>query len=169
MRETVFSPCRKYRYTLWREWDIDMMAGCADDCPNARRYLMVIGLNPSTADETKDDPTIRRCIAFAKSWGYGSLCMTNLFAWRETDSTLLKSVANPVGEDNQHHLLQNAAGAGMVIAAWGTKGSLLCQDLTVRQWLAGINVQLHCLRKTKEGHPEHPLYLPKSTKPILFV
>lgn len=162
MKETVFSPCRQYRYTLWREW---LMEGGA----HGQRHVQFIGLNPSTADETKDDPTIRRCIQFAKDWGYGSICMTNLFAWRETDPRKMMKQPNPVGEDNQHHLLTISSKAGIVIAAWGTKGAHLCQDLTVRSWLASVGIKLHCLRKTKEGHPEHPLYLPASLKPIEFI
>lgn len=165
-RETTFSPCRKYRYTLWREWDCDSLTGCADDIPNADKYLMVIGLNPSTADETKDDPTIRKCIGFAKRWGYGALCMTNLFAWRDTKPEAMKRQPYPIGEGNQHHLLQVSSNAGMVLAAWGKHGSHMHQDLTTLQWLGSIGVQLHCLKKNGDGSPMHPLYVPYETQPI---
>jgi hypothetical protein len=80
---------------------------------------MFVGLNPSTADETSDDPTIRRCIAFAKSWGYSALCMTNLFAYRATDPKIMKKAQYPVGPDNDDYLKMLSAGAGVVIAAWG--------------------------------------------------
>lgn len=165
-RQTIFSEDRVYRYTLWREWDIDLMTGCADDSLNHQSYVQFIGLNPSTADETLDDPTIRRCIGFSKAWGYGAMCMTNLFAFRATDPKVMKSVENPVGEDNQHHLLDISSKAGVVIAAWGNHGTYRCMDLTVKQWLGSIGVQLMCLRKSKDGNPVHPLYLPKDLKPI---
>src|SRR5690348_9819680 len=95
--ETVFSQCRKYRYTLWRQWG-DVRSGFAmelwpaDRADKSRQYVQFIGLNPSTADETQDDPTVRRCIGFSKAWGYGALCMTNAFAWRDTDPEKMKRV-----------------------------------------------------------------------------
>ena len=167
-RQTIFSPCRRYRYTLWREFETSFLFDGGNKMKDG--YVMFIGLNPSTADETKDDPTIRRCIGYAKSWGYGALCMTNLFAWRETDSSKLRLVENPVGADNQHYLLKIASEAALVIAAWGTKGTQrgIVQDLTVCQWLKEVGVEIYCLRKTKDGHPEHPLYLPKNLNPQRF-
>lgn len=170
-RETVFSECRKYRYTLWREF-YPVRATNPPLLPiegnKAHNYLMVIGLNPSTADETKDDPTIRKCIGFAKLWGFGALCMTNLFAWRDTKPENMKKATNPIGEDNQHHLLKCASGAGWILAAWGKDGRFINQDLTVRQWLGDISRQLHCLRINKDGSPMHPLYVPYSTQPIIY-
>lgn len=167
-RKTQFSPCRKYRYALWREWDCDLLTGCADDSAHATEFLMIIGLNPSTADETLDDQTIRRCIGFAKAWGYGALCMTNLFAFRATEPEDMKKQENPVGMDNQHHLLQCASSAGLVLAAWGNHGSFRQQDFTVRQWLSGIGITLHCLKLNKDGSPKHPLYVAADTKPKVF-
>ncbi len=179
-RETIFSPCRKYRYTLWRQWakhvgDIRELPfdgelkppGHSDWIPSP--YLMVIGLNPSTADETKDDPTIRRCIDFAKRWGFGALCMTNLFAWRDTDPEQMKKAPIPVGEQNHHYILSVASGAGLVLAAWGKHGRFLNQDLNVGNWLNGIGVKLHCLRQNKDGSPQHPLYVPAATQPIAWI
>lgn len=169
MKETIFSPCRKYRYTLWREWDVDLLTGCSDDIPHADKYVQFIGLNPSTADETVDDPTIRRCIGFAKAWGYGALCMTNLFAWRDTDPKAMKKAGDLVaGIDNQHHLLQCASHAEIVIAAWGKDGVHLNQDLNVRQYMDSIGVPLHHLGLNGDGTPKHPLYLKKTTKPELW-
>lgn len=156
--KTILSLDRKYRYTLWREWDIDLLT--------AEGFVMFIGLNPSTADETKDDPTIRRCIGFAKAWGYGAICMTNLFALRATDPEVIRLEPNPAGEHNQHYLLSCAATASMVVAAWGTMGDHRHQDLTVRQWISEINVKLYHLGLTKHGHPKHPLCLKADTKPI---
>lgn len=152
-RQTIFSPCRSYRYALWREWI------------GGEGYAMFVGLNPSTADETQDDPTIRRCIAFAKAWGYAGLCMTNLFAFRATDPKDMKAAADPVGPDNNKHLGMLAQRAGVVVAAWGANGTHRGRDAEVR---AMLDQALHCLALTKDGHPGHPLYLPKTLKPVEF-
>lgn len=170
-RETKFSPCRKYRYVLWRQF-YSMLAVTPPLLPvegnREHNYLMVIGLNPSTADETQDDPTIRRCIGFAKRWGYGALCMTNLFAWRATRPEDMKRQDDPCGPDNQHHLLSSAKGAGMVLAAWGKHGSYRSQDLTACAWLSEIGVNMHCLRENRDGSPIHPLYVASKTAPIAY-
>jgi hypothetical protein len=150
--KTVFSPCRAYRYSLWREWS------------GGNGYAMFVGLNPSTADEDQDDPTIRRCIAFAKSWGYSGLCMTNLFAFRATDPKDMKKADEPIGIDNNKHLITLANNAGIIIAAWGANGSYKARNEEVRSLLP----VLHCLKLTKDGHPGHPLYLPRTLTPIEF-
>lgn len=167
-RTTEFSQCRRYRYTLWREWETaDIFTAQATmQIPSA--YLMVIGLNPSTADETQDDPTIRRCIDFAKRWGFGALCMTNLFAWRDTQPKNMKRAENPVGEANHHHILQCADGASRVLGAWGKDGSFMHQDLNVGQWVSSIGKDIYCLRKNKDGSPQHPLYVPAETIPFIW-
>lgn len=152
-RATIFSPCRSYRYTLWREFGLV-----------GEGYAMIIGLNPSTADETNDDPTIRRCIAFAKAWGYSALCMTNLFAYRATDPADMKAAADPVGAANDRHLVDIARHAGIVVAAWGADGVHKGRDAEVRSLIPN----LHCLRKTKHGHPGHPLYLPGDLVPVAY-
>ena len=87
-KNAIFSDCRKYRYVLSRTWN------------DKKKTILFIGLNPSTADEKIDDPTIRRCINYAQNWGYGSLLMVNLFAYRATIPTELKNVKNPIGNDN---------------------------------------------------------------------
>lgn len=169
-RVTQFSECRRYRYTLWREWDtLDMFEGCNDgERGEAIRheYLMVIGLNPSTADETKDDPTIRKCIGFAKRWGFGALCMTNLFAWRDTKPENMKKSPEPIGMDNRYWVAKCAAGAAMVLAAWGKNGSHLGQENKVAMWIRDVGVKMFCLCKNNDGSPMHPLYVPYETKPI---
>lgn len=86
--DAKFSECRKYRYALWRTWD------------ETKPHVMIIGLNPSTADETKNDSTITKCINFAKSWDYGGLCMANLFAYRATKPSDMIASNDPVGTDN---------------------------------------------------------------------
>lgn len=145
----VLSDDRRYRYELWRRW-------------SGGDYCCFVGLNPSTADESADDPTIRRCIGFAKAWGYGALCMLNLFAFRATDPADMKREPEPVGADNDATLARLTEGAGIVIAAWGVHG-------THRNRASEVMVNLpslHCLGLTKDGHPRHPLYLPKTSEPL---
>jgi len=156
-RETTFSPDRLYRYSLWRKWD------------NNSLYVNFIGLNPSTADESIDDPTIRRCIAYSKAWGYGGFCMTNLFAWRDTSPENMKAVPNPVGVHNQHYILQCASEASVVVAGWGKHGKHHNQDINIKQLLNNIGVKLHCLKINGDGSPSHPLYLKGDLKPIRFI
>lgn len=151
-RQTIFSLCRTYRYSLWREWI------------GGEGYAMFVGLNPSTADEIQDDPTVRRCINYAKAWGYSALCMTNLFAFRATDPAVMKSAIDPVGPDNDAHLIALAAEAGVVVAAWGTHGAHQGREAHVLDILP----HLHCLALTKDGHPNHPLYLRKTLVPIPY-
>ena len=125
---------------------------------------MFIGLNPSTANVTNDDPTIRRCIGFAKSWGYGALCMTNLFSFRTVDPKILRETTFPVGSKNNQVLTIFAMSAKVVIAAWGVNGKLNNRDKEVKALIPCM----HYLRLTKEGYPSHPLYLPKTLQPILW-
>lgn len=153
MNTALFSPCRNYRYSLWR--DLNVLA------PDNDGYVMFIGLNPSTADEVNNDPTIRRCMGFAETWGYGALCMTNLFAFRATDPLVMKEQAEPVGDYNDSHLVELAQSAGLVVAAWGTHGTFMNRGEAVKKLIPN----LHYLRLTKNGLPEHPLYLPGSLVP----
>src|SRR4028119_2392792 len=91
-RGAIFDPTRTYRYALWRTWDA------------ARPPVAFVLLNPSTADARRDDPTIRRCANFARTWGFGGLEVVNLFAFRATHPTDLKCAADPVGPQNDVHL-----------------------------------------------------------------
>lgn len=165
----TFSPCRRYRYTLWREWDVEMQLEGSNDgergSDQLRQFLMVIGLNPSTADETKDDPTIRKCIGFAKRWGFGGLMMTNLFAWRDTDPAKMKKAAEPVGDDNLATLAQYASQAGMILAAWGKHGKHHAQDEAV---LHAISGRVYHLKLNSDRTPMHPLYVPYETVPEIY-
>ena len=125
---------------------------------------MFIGLNPSTADETKNDPTVRRCIGYAQKWGYGSLCMTNIFAYRATLPKDMMNVEDPVGEGNDEALLRLSKDAGIIIAAWGKHGSWQGRGQKVIEMLA----RLKCLGKNKDGSPVHPLYQKSDVIPILL-
>lgn len=126
---------------------------------------MFIGLNPSTADEVNNDPTVRRCIGYARDWGYDALCMTNIFAYRATDPQVMKSMADPIGPDNDRALRKMSRSAGIVIAAWGTHGAFAGRHQAVLKMLPN----LHCLRLTKDGFPAHPLYLRSDLKPQLWL
>ncbi len=123
---------------------------------------MFIGLNPSTADERLDDPTIRRCLGFTKAWGYGGLIMTNLFAYRATNPIDMQIEPDPIGLKNDYFLRISAGYASIIIAAWGTSGGFLQRDKTVIKLIPNLCI----LRLTKNGFPSHPLYLPKNLKPI---
>ncbi len=129
---------------------------------------MVIGLNPSTADETQDDPTIRRCTGFAKSWGFGALCMVNLFAWRDTKPALMKKADDPVGPLNDYYLFELAQEAGLIVCAWGKQGAHRGRAAHVQSVFAEAGSPIYCLRLNDDGSPEHPLYIPAETEPLRF-
>jgi hypothetical protein len=146
---TILSADRRYRYTLWREWETSNPA-----------FVQFIGLNPSTADETQDDATVRRCMAFAKAWGFGALCMTNLFAYRSKNPKELKSCRDAVGPENDDYLKLTAASAAIIVAAWGTHGTLRNRNQEIMVRIPNLN----CLGVTKHGHPRHPLRLPSGSR-----
>lgn len=148
----VISACGKYRYRLGRTWDAALRPAC---------FVM---LNPSTADATEDDPTIRRCIGFAKSWGCGGIVVVNLFAYRATDPKQLLKAADPVGPDNDEHIRAAVVECHPVVAAWGVHGVLRQRDGRVKWLLERWGVLPKCLGKTKDGrHPRHPLYVRADT------
>jgi len=146
----IFSKDRIYRYSLIRIWD------------SSKPLLHISGLNPSTADETEDDPTIRREIQFAVELGYGGLCKTNAFAFRATQPRVMKRQANPVGAENDRYILEASKKSGMSIAAWGIHGNHHGRD----QEMYRLHIDWYCFGFTKGGHPRHPLYLPKTIRPI---
>jgi hypothetical protein len=127
---------------------------------------MFIGLNPSTADEVQNDPTVARCIDYSMRWGFGALCMMNIFSFRATLPTVMKAQHNPVGKDNNRWLVEIAKDASVIVAAWGTHGSHLDRHQEV---IALLGDKLHCLKETKEGFPSHPLYLKKSLSPVPYI
>ena len=146
----VFSRCRRWRYLLWRRWD--------GSGPVAN-FLM---LNPSTADETRLDPTCARARAYAEAWGYGALIVTNVFGWRSTDPKALRRVRDPVGQGNDAAILRAASESDLVVCAWGNHGELGGRGSKVLTDLRSTRVELHVLGTTKSGQPAHPLYLRKS-------
>jgi len=127
--------------------------------------VLFIGLNPSTADAAVDDPTIRRCIGFAKAWGFGGLYMANLFAFRSTDPRGLLSASDPVGPENDAILLKLTKMASLVVAAWGNHGAFMDRASHVRALCGELSV----LKLNHSGQPAHPLYLKKDVKPTPWV
>lgn len=146
-----------YRYWLARAWDLELPP------------MVFIGLNPSTADAVQDDPTIRRCISFAKAHDCGSIVMVNLFAFRATEPIEMKKAADPIGPANDDWLVAAFGRAketgGKVVAAWGVHGQYKDRDYAVAALAERGGVELLCLGKTQAGDPRHPLYL-KSDTPL---
>ena len=147
-----FSSCRTYRYSLSRIWD------------KQKKFVLFIGLNPSTADEEVDDPTIRRCSGYAQKWGYGGFIMVNLFAYRTTLPSNLKKVKYPVGKDNDKYIVKLSKKADITVAAWGNNGNLYSRD----KQILNLVPNLKCLKVNKSGQPAHPLYLKKGLKLTKF-
>jgi hypothetical protein len=155
-RSAVISGDGKYRYHLWRRI---AEGGC---------IATFIMLNPSTADSLIDDPTIRKCIGFCRTWGFGELHVVNLFALRATDPADLRQADDPVGPYNFDWIQRtvditlnpaHSGGRGRVVFAWGTRGVYMGQDQIVLDWIAK-QCKPMCLGVTQDGHPRHPLYVP---------
>lgn len=156
----MFDESRKYRYSLWRRWH---------EGATISEMAMFVGVNPSTADETEPDNTVTRCINFAKDWGFGGMIMTNLFAYRETNPKIMKAQAEPVGELNDQALKQISKVAGKVVCCWGVNGIHRNRCVMVKHLLKQqCGRAMFCLGTTKDGHPNHPLYLPSDTKLVRF-
>lgn len=149
----LFSPDKKYRYYLWRIWD------------TSKKYSVFLMLNPSTADETVDDPTIRKCMGFGHRWDAGGIIVVNLFAYRSTSPAALKKVEDPVGPDNDKHILNIMSVKNRPnICAWGSHGVLLDRASHVTKLLRSGGVELNYLRMTERSNqPGHPLYIPYET------
>ncbi len=155
LRAAHCSPDMVYRYGLTRQWGPQGM-------------VLFILLNPSTADAIVDDATVRRCIAFALAWGYGGIYIVNLFAFRSTDPKALRRARDPIGAQNDHALVSYAEFSELHVAAWGVHGDLKGRDADVRELFSAQGYQLYHLGLTQGGHPRHPLYLRKSTKPEVW-
>ena len=152
-KSAVFSPCRKYRYSLTRAWNL------------SQKPALFIGLNPSTADEKNDDPTIRRCMHYAYEWGFGGLIMLNLFAFRATLPSDLRKSKFPVGQENNQFIVDSQYEAGIVVVAWGNNGNLLNRDQAVLQLISNPM----CLNINNSGQPAHPLYQRKDISPKKYI
>ncbi|MEO9649479.1 MAG: DUF1643 domain-containing protein [Roseobacter sp.] len=153
--EAAFSDCGKYRYWLKRRWDTG-------------RLLNFIMLNPSVANEFRNDPTVERCERRARQLGFSAFCVTNIFAWRDTDPKAMKRSKAPEGPENDAVLCAEADRADLVIVAWGTHGAHLGRGPAVQDMLKQSGVEMRHLGLSKHGHPRHPLYIPYHQKPILL-
>lgn len=143
--EAVYSDCETYRYALTRVW-----------APGPR--LLFVMLNPSTATEQQNDPTIERCERRARAMGFGSFRVANLFALRATNPATLRNVADPVGPDNDAALVTAALSADSILCGWGGHGALMQRSIPVEQHLRNSNRPMFHLGLTKHGQPKHPLY-----------
>jgi hypothetical protein len=158
IRNAEISKCGRYRWSLSRSWHDD-----------PRNWVGFIMLNPSTADAAVDDPTIRRCIAFARSWGFSGLAVRNLFALRATNPGRLHSARDPIGSANDAAIFDLIGFCPLIVAAWGVHGGLLGRGRQVAEMLAGRGQELKCLGLTKGGHPRHPLYVAADTNVVRFM
>lgn len=152
----LFSPCERYRYILTRKWG---------GMFNREGSCVFIMLNPSTADDQNDDPTIRRCIDFAKRWGHDGLTILNLFALRSTNPAALLGDADPVGPDNDRYIAEVCRTAGRLVVAWGAHEMAQARGLAV---LTNLGHRASCLGLTQSGAPRHPLYVKADTPLVPF-
>lgn len=151
--EAVYSACETYRYALTREWA-------------AGSRLLWVMLNPSTASELANDPTVERCERRARTLGFGGFRVVNLFALRATDPRTLRAVADPVGPDNDTALSDGVIWADAVLCGWGRHGALLGRDRIVAARLLQAGKPLWHLGLTQAGQPKHPLYIGYAVQPL---
>ncbi len=149
----VYSDCERYRYSLTRIWQ-----------PQGLRVLFVM-LNPSTATEVQNDPTVERCERRARALGFGGFQVTNIFAWRDTDPRKMRAASDPIGPQNDTTISEGVAGADQIIAAWGAHGAHLARGASVEALLRDADRTIHHLGLTKQGHPKHPLYIAYACQP----
>ncbi len=149
----VYSDCENYRYALTRIWD-----------PDGRRALFIM-LNPSTATEVQNDPTVERCERRARALGFGGFRVTNIFAWRDTDPKKMRAAADPIGPQNDQTIVESVPLADQVICAWGTHGAHLGRGAHVERILRQTGAPLFHLGLSKAGHPKHPLYIAYAEQP----
>lgn len=157
-----FSPCRKWRYTLYRDLQEGQLFA-----PQPKR-VQFVGLNPSTADEKKNDPTVRRCMNFARDWGFTAMWMTNVFGFRATDPRVMQQQEDPQGKDNTDWILDVAKIADLVVCCWGVHGDHMQWGQHIAAILINQNIPIHCLGTTFNGQPKHPLFLPGHLKPVPY-
>lgn len=150
---------QEYRYRLARTWDA------------TRPHAMFVMMNPSTADPLVDDPTVAKCGRFARTWKYGGIYVGNTFAYRATDKKDLRLVADPVGPENDAHLIEMARDAAIVIFAYGQPGHKTLRSRgpeLVRLLVKEVRIKPYVLRLANDGTPWHPLYLLETLKPVAW-
>ena len=150
-RSAILSPDGVYRYRLTRQWR---------EADGYGRRAVFVMLNPSTADAENDDPTIRRCMDFANSWGCDGLMVVNLYAFRATDPKAMLKAPDPVGPDNDTWIQRSLSYARLyetpIVVAWGANAKL---DRVAQFTRLTHGADWQCLGVTKDGQPRHPLYL----------
>lgn len=151
-----YSDCETYRYALAREWSA------------AGGRVLFVMLNPSTATERQNDPTVERCERRARALGHGGFAVANIFAFRATDPREMRQAADPVGPENDARIAAEARHADRIICAWGTHGAHLGRGAAVEALLRGLGLPLCHLGLTGAGHPRHPLYLPYARAPEVW-
>lgn len=160
-----FDTDERFRYTLWRRWPVEPPKSLFAMRAAYDGLVAFVGLNPSTADESQNDPTVTRCINFAKDWGFSGMVMLNLFAYRATDPKEMKAVPRPLGVRNMAAIMNVAAIVNQVVACWGVHGEHQDRGDTVAELLLRrFPGKVVHLGLTKDGHPRHPLYLASDTK-----
>lgn len=152
-----FSECRTYRYLLWRKWSWQLPLAC-------------VLLNPSVGDEHRNDPTNERCERRARAWGFGGVTFTNLFPYVAANPKDMLKADDPIGPPNKARdaILDAASHAGLVLCGWGNHGLHKHQGTYIKDVLEAHGIELHILRLTGQGQPEHPLYVPYDVKPVLW-
>jgi hypothetical protein len=149
----VYSDCERYRYSLTRIWDTDGTS------------VQFIMLNPSTATEVQNDPTVERCERRARALGHGAFRVTNIFAWRDTDPRKMRKAVEPIGPENDATILNGVAWADQTICAWGTHGEHMSRGSQMEAILRNTRAPLFHLGLSKAGHPKHPLYIAYTQQP----
>jgi hypothetical protein len=152
----IYSPCERYRYALTRIWDA------------TGRKVSFVMLNPSTATEVQNDPTVERCERRARVLGFGSFRVTNIFAWRDTDPRAMRAAADPIGPENDAAIADAALWADQIVCGWGAHGEHLDRGVQVENLLRATDLPLHHLGLTKAGQPKHPLYIGYRVQPMLW-
>ena len=152
----VYSDCERYRYLLTRTWN------------GARGKALFVMLNPSTATETQNDPTVERCERRARALGFGAFRVTNIFAFRATEPKVMRAQDDPVGPQNDAAITESLAWADQIICAWGAHGAHLGRGAAVEALLRGAQKPLFHLGLTKAGAPKHPLYIGYDRQPELW-
>lgn len=157
-KDAILSECGLHRYQLSRIWDEN------------KPQVLFIMLNPSKADASNDDPTIRRCINFAKSWGYGGLQVCNLFAYRATKPSELLKSDNPFGDENIWHIRQAVDKVNLIVCAWGNSGIVkkILKKESPYRLIGFATKRLSYLKLSKDGTPWHPLYVKGDVIPTSF-
>jgi len=181
----VLSDCESYRYALWRELPNDSLLdefhcpilgksfAVNDGSPDSSYFTqdetcLFVMLNPSTANAVETDNTLDRCIAFAHRWGFGRLSLANLYAFRTPYPRELAMADDPVGPENDDWICELANDASFTVVAWGAAKEVESKRASDVLYMLDHDQGVSCLGLTKDGHPEHPLYLPKDRMPVAF-